>query len=231
MFNSLIVAGLLILAIAYPHQAAAVERDISQFVRASQEIPARLLNAGYSKIGRLDIRKLYQQASRVPVIPVDSETMLRLNRGERAGARWQRQGRQSVIYFNAEFWQGDNMPEVRPVIALHEHLGIAGYDDHNYQLSIALWLLSRNDIQLHFTSAEKRTLHDDVVTLARSGGGVIGVGGGGDNGSLFIRMNMMQNSVDSIIRSRDRAVRRNHLNIILTYLHHVNVEIKWRRVR
>jgi hypothetical protein len=90
---------------------------------------------------------------------------------------------------------------VRPILALHESLDLSHYDDENYQLSTTLWQLDQSkdpqELQNRLNSSladpirNLKTNKSDPRYLEKEGGGATGVGSGGDELSIDIKMALL----------------------------------------
>ena len=191
-------------AAAAPKAKAQKTDSVAQFRIAAVSIPTTLMNAGYDSFGRLKLADLIDQARTVPVTPVNELHRVQMagdNEMDRSSAQWSRSNGDS-IKLNQKMWVTTSA-EAQKVLALHENLGAAGYNDDDYLMSTGMWVLTRPEIA-HLNDTEKNGV---VERITASAGGITGVGGGGDVFGASVKMRMLLSSLDRVSKSsgEDRA--------------------------
>lgn len=172
----------------------------ASFRTASANIPALLLKRGYRSIGKVDLQSLVRQSADVSVVVVDSVELVQVSVGSipaiRSSAQWsgKNEKQDASIEVDRDAWLKTKSP-IRDVLGLHEQLGISGVSDHDYSVSIGLWILSKDSSNSVFSKSERQAIFDDV---ARSSGGVVGVGGGGDDGGIESKMRFVANEIAKV---------------------------------
>ena len=172
---------------------------ITQFREASVSIPNALMSAGYNSFGSMQLADLVQKSQTVPINPINSLHRAQIvgdQEMERSSAQWSRENG-SAIQLNQVMWKS-TPPEQKKVLALHENLGAAGYDDKDYLMSTGMWLLTRPESS-KLTDSERAGVTERITAAA--GGGVTGIGGGGDIFGLTVKMNMLLHSIERISKS------------------------------
>ncbi len=131
--------------------------------------------------------------------------------------------------------------KMRSVIALHEFLGPAQFNDQDYQLTSALTLLASDETTgllepeqipvLHglqkIPSVNARVGHLGQQALALNGGGVIGVGGGGDWLAALAKLSFLQAGLTDLKIARSDNERRAAIQRILRDQTEWTVEATW----
>jgi hypothetical protein len=162
------------------------------------------------QVGAVRTSDLFQKLNRFNLFQNDSEFVLQAD-----------QERKSDFYVLNENWGAINTEQMRPILKtesglilpLHIFLGANGYQDENYQLSLALVLLDKSmsansDLEKigipKLFPQKKEDLYrlepqlikkgpdgDKQKLLRRSKGGFTGVGGGGDGRSLQVKFELI----------------------------------------
>lgn len=197
-FTRLLTLALLIASPAF----AANDVTVASFQNAASSIPNKLLAQGYRNFGRLDLQTLVQRMDSVHVTAVGS-----IRRPERLGdvpverdsAEWNRSGA-PFIRVNSSRW-AKTPAAVRNVIALHEHLGVAGYEDRHYVISTGMWLLAHPDSHQIMNPSELQGVTDRIQQEASAQGGVTGVGGGGDEHGARVKMTRLDRTLKTLGRA------------------------------
>lgn|GEM_PF-2659345 len=182
------------------------EETVRDFKAMAQQIPRSLRAQGYQGFGRLNLSQLLYNMDRVEIVAVDwvkyqSSEDVR-NRTARSSAEWKRTGTDAFrIDVNKQMWN-TNSVDVRSVMALHEHLGPAGFDDHDYVLSSALWFLDLcHQTSNALTDSERQSFIGFVTGKAQAkGGGITGVGGGGDVSGIETRLALLKKGLKRLAR-------------------------------
>lgn len=199
---------------------------LQQIKKDSRVIPFRLIQFGV-RVPGINLTKLLRSIdNRIDIRVTDAQTMHAMNANGRIGARWECQGNSQKITFAREFWTEDYLLEIRSVLALHEHLECSGIYDHDYKTSLALWVLNQDIVQNYFTRNERRQISHGLQLA--SGGGIIGTGGAGDHGSIYIRAHMIQTQINELITKRDHAERQKNMAAILVYLSGMTLNLNWK---
>ncbi|MGZ3695787.1 MAG: hypothetical protein ACXWQO_16930 [Bdellovibrionota bacterium] len=173
------------------------------FLQKGTEIPAALESLSHRQFGeRLRLDALQKAAKAVKIV-MDSDVGKRNSQG-RMSARWEMVNGVGTISVNAAWWE--KFSEQQSILALHEYLGAYGLVDDEYFISTSMWFLSLSDTQKLLTKTKKETIeawikaNADLTLLrgTRLAGGVVGVGGGGEGASLFVRMNGLERALRAL---------------------------------
>lgn len=182
-----------------------------EFLAAGVEIPQALQAKGYSTFGKMNLATLVSQMHGIRVKFSNELVAAKRNQNGRISARWEvsRSGR--IIHVYAPSW--NRFTDQRSLLALHEYLGILGYADNNYWLSTQMWTLSLQEAQAlsggERTAIERSIEYRTQVASNSSGGGVVGVGGGGEGGTIWVRQKRIRENLDRLNRgegARDENV-------------------------
>ena len=205
--RSLILLTLMTIGLLVGDHALATENFAQTFLEAGSQIPRALQALGYAEFGRLNLAQFLKGIQNVPVEETTGHKVIDLNDDSasagRASARWD--GKKILV--DQEMWKF--RPGQHAVLALHEYLGFMRFDDHQYWLSMELWFLSQPETRGVLMASELQTLENRIAQLTgtRLAGGVVGVGGGGESGTLFARMNLIQNALKKDQRGQSKAQR------------------------
>jgi hypothetical protein len=168
-----------ITAVSRPQDRAHVAAD---FYSAGQVIPEKLISLGHGKLGRLNLKNFLIQMKAVRLSVQATTEFDQADGSQRASAHWHRDASESSITVSQKMWLY-TISKVKPSMALHEYLGALGYDDQNYNLSTSLLLLSEKETWNFLNEDQIRYIRNNIENTSNEvceGGGVIGVGGGGD---------------------------------------------------
>lgn len=175
----------------------------AEFMRnLARYYPEQLLNSKVERVGSLDLTQLLKNFKSVKAIA--------FKKGFPSGSTGRRSGvinlpsHKEIYYSPLAFSQARSI-EVQRVWALHEFLEASGYyQDEDYALSLSLWwMATRDPAQREFMVAVTQNLFQDLLPvpvnrtyMIAGGGGVTGVGGGGDHYSLHLKMDLMSAAID-----------------------------------
>lgn len=194
------------------------------FTDAARSIPQALLARGYRRFGPLDLQSLLDGMKKVNLALVES--LYRPERigdqtgvAERSSAQWVRDRNQSRIEINKNLWL-QTAPDVQKVIALHEYLGANAFEDGNYVVSTALWMLTQERTYEVLKPDETRSLASLVQGELEASGGVTGVGGGGDEDGAQLKMRMLTLALERTAKTRDAAERQDALRSLHATFYH-----------
>ena len=197
------LAGLALTTVA---QAATADA----FLAAGMEVPSRLQAQGYTRFGDLDLATFTAQMQQVRVIFSADLTVAKRNQNGRISARWETTKQGKTIRVYTPSW--NRWVEQQTLLALHEYLGILGFADDNYWLSTQLWTLSMPESR-SLSAQERSTIERSIEVRTRiryaGGGGVVGVGGGGEGGTLWVRQRRIRKNMSEIEQgtgNRDEAI-------------------------
>jgi hypothetical protein len=160
----------------------------SEFQAAGLAVPQKLMRDGYETFGYLSLSELTAVIQATPVRWATGKQIGIRNSSGRISGRWEMNGSQRTILVNQETWE--KFPEDQSIFALHEYLGIAGFQDGNYWLSTSLWFLSLDQARAALDSNQRATVAGRISGYARTrlaSGTIIGVGGGGNILTLHLR--------------------------------------------
>jgi hypothetical protein len=168
----------------------------------ARAIISRLLDKGYRAFGELDLNAF---ARDMDIVQIAYVPYLRYydNGRERASACWKiADGRRSIDV--SQWMWGYTDADNRPIIALHEFLGAARFNDRDYQVSSAMALLSLEQTNGYLEPEQIPTLQNlkHVIVEARSGGGIVGVGGGGDWVGVIFKLQAYRHALEQLRKAR-----------------------------
>jgi hypothetical protein len=214
---------------AKPAAAKVYKDPTPEFVNGAQELLRTLIGMGYTRFGKIDLQAMVQRIEAVDVHPTGwferSQPVGDVAVTERSSAQWSRGADGEHIAVNSELW-AQTPPLARPVLALHEYFGaLGGVDDDNYEASSALWLLTQPETAQTLNASELGGLKTRIAAQA-SGGGITGVGGGGDYSGLYVKMLMLRSSVRDVARATTANSRRDEVNGLYGVLYEKN-EVRW----
>ncbi|MGZ3794452.1 MAG: hypothetical protein ACXVCP_19045 [Bdellovibrio sp.] len=197
----------------------------NEFADSGRKIPDELIDLGITQIGRLDIQELAEQIEKVKLNPKTWFVVKGNDGTERISGYWHNDNSDSGIDINLTAWSA-TPEDVRPVISLHEFLGILGYSDHDYNLSFSLWFLANQSKKKLITEDDLSTVKDNIIKLAE-GGGVIGTGGGGDFGVIELKQYVIKEN-EKIYLSAPK-VHEGRIMQAYQFILNTKMEMKWIR--
>jgi len=201
------------------------EKIADEFFARGSQIPQTLKDMGYEQFGDL---KLSSALERMPSIAiVYSDKVRKLNNNLRLSAHWQiDENGVATIFVNQNWW--NKFYDQKLVLALHEYLGPLGFIDDQYWMSVSMWFLSLPQAQIAFSKDPKlkpavvawigRNANWRLPKGTKVAGGAIGVGGGGEGGTLFIKMNGILRSLQELSQPQAPADEAVSLGMIYHYL-------------
>jgi hypothetical protein len=184
-----------------------------EFIAAGLEVPNTLIEMGYTEFGDLDLREFTKRMRKVQIKEGSWSKLGDSNNDGRISARWEIHPDRITITVNKDLW--NRRKEQRPLLALHEYLGALGFQDKEYWLSTELWFLTQPESHQKLTNEEiaiitKRIAEQTQIRIAR-GGGVVGVGGGGESATLWVRMRRIKEHMETFSGESTGDVRRQGL--------------------
>ena len=213
----------------------------TDFKASAQQMLSQLLAKGYRHFGQLDLVQFAQSIQSTNIRYVPALKFLQVDGSERASACWDLQNGQRTINVSLWMWARTDS-SMRPVIAMHEFLGPAQFNDQDYQLSSAMALLATEESsgllepeQIPSLHALKKipSLNSSVGHLGRqafasAGGGVIGVGGGGDWVAALAKLVFLKSGLDHLRQARSPSEKQAAIQEILQSQTGWTVEAQWR---
>lgn len=194
--------------------AQAKSQASMEFIRAVNEIPQALIENGYGKIGRLDLKKIVANLNKIELREEAWVETEQPQGQKRIFARWERTEQGPRVILNTSTWSSAH-PKFRGSLAIHEVLGAGGFNDEDYNLSTSLWLLKENSQQKVLKRSEVNYILERIAEESKSGGGgVIGVGGGGDVIGPGLKISMLQAAFE---RYQKDPSEENRIGIFNTY--------------
>ena len=174
-----------------------------EFIDAGLSIPRALQARGYTQFGSLNLETFVSQMNSVRIEFSKDKSIAKKNQNGRISARWETTARGSSIRVYTPSWQ--RFTDQRPILALHEYLGVFGFYDDNYWLSTQMWTLSLNATD-SLTAGERARIERSIEAHAsrreqhasNGGGGVIGVGGGGEGATIWLRQNSIRERLNEL---------------------------------
>lgn len=197
----------------------------TDFTAQARVIPQALLADGYRQVGRLDLQRLLGEIETVQTSVVGQLDYAPGESGAgttnlRNSAHWRRTAEGRQIRLNGKRWQKTKR-KLRPMLALHEHLGALGYRDGEFSCSSALWTLG-DERARNILSREERALVEEAARSAcqvASNGGSTVVTGGGDSWNVHAKVTLIENALASAVQAPDRASRADAVGKILAAFH------------
>lgn len=208
-FNWLMLA---FLACVFSAPVGAKPSCVTEFKRAAKQIPYSLERRGYTAFGRLNLQELRRGVDTLEIVP----GMHKLNDDLRSTGYWTKTEKGGRIELDCEQWR--SVPSVMAQLALHEVLGPLDFYDDHYWISNMLWLLSLPVTHKTLNKQEVNDLEAAVVKVARAGGGIIGVGGGGESESVAYNSKLLLGSLHEIGKARSSSERGRALTVFEYYL-------------
>ena len=193
---------------------------INKFRESGLEIVKKLREQGLTQFGRLDIEEYIEFIEKVKIVPKKSTQYPDGKDSSRISAIWHRETEPNYIEFSLTAWNFSSS-EVRPLLALHEFLSLANYNDLDYQLSISLWFLMKT-IEHNLLSPEQNQWVENEIILLASGGAV-GVGGGGDFNAEQLKVSIINSSLDEM---KDKITSEKQTLLIQSYLISRSIKIQ-----
>ncbi len=189
----------------------------ARFKTLARVIPAMLLRPGpdgrpqYSRFGALDLQQFIREISPIKVAIQNEEEIARRNGDGRKTARWEHTPAGPVITYDPYSMKRFDVAAIEPLLALHDFLGMLGHNDHDYVASLGMFFLARpstTKLLLPEERAQVEAIISRQLYKRTAGGGVIGVGGGGQFATLLYRSLLMAKCsllMEKARTPRDRA--------------------------
>lgn len=190
-----------------------------EFLKKGSEIPLALERLGYTQFGKLNLNNFLNA---LPAHQVTfSDHVDKLNRNGRISGHWDAAGNISVY---SKWWK--RFRDQQSVLALHEYLGAEGYSDDQYWLSVSMWFLALPETQANLSKTIRTRIAQWITMNAnlripkgtQMAGGVVGVGGGGESGTLYIKMHGLLDSVRALGKPLEQNERNYNIGMISHYL-------------
>jgi hypothetical protein len=200
---------------------------VQDFRLAAYAIPKALHDKGYRKLGDINLVDFTKKMESVKVGTV-KDLVVPVQGGDvRSSAQWQRvPGQQPKILINQKMWTPT--PEsYKPLISLHENLGALGFNDKDYNLSSAMWLLAHPETDEVLTDKEKSTIID-YLNGAAENGGVIGVSGGGDMGGAGLKKETLEVQLKDMAQLKSKKDRKQKLDAMMFVIRDLGLEMMWK---
>lgn len=215
---------------------AEAERAVAEFRASALEIPSLLLAQGVPTVGDLDLAE-FVRAARGVEVRAEREVVTESGPGmTRRSGRWSRGEGAPAIAFDPAMW-GATYPEARPLVSLHEFLGAAGFDDADYRASIALWILSRDSWRealgerfARELAAVVRRAETPPFQVAGPGGGIVGVGGGGDFMGVYYKAAAVRDRMERLASAPAGPWRDREFPVLMLVVRDMSIEIGWRPI-
>jgi hypothetical protein len=192
--------------------ALSAHAEVSQFQlnfeKLGSQIPKRLNQIGLGQFAGFDARELSASINdhHIPVKLVPwitrPEPVGTVIVAGRFSAQWYNDETGRYIEVNQTLWP--STPAVlKPVIALHEYVGVLSFfNDHDYEASLAMWLLTLPKTKTILTEGEIQGLVERIRGQLVARGGISGVGGGGDEFAVLTKMNLLKEALANVARKR-----------------------------
>lgn len=174
--------------------------QVADFETAARAIPQQLIRKGYSQFGDLNLQNFIQTMDQVQIFTAPEVETPEDNNTVRIFAHWQRNANGTTITLSERAWPAAAQTPWKNALALHEMLGALGYEDQNYNLSTSLWFLAQDKIDQILNKNEMHTVIRSTNDLAKSTGGIIGVGGGGDLIGPGAKISVLENYLEKFAK-------------------------------
>lgn len=177
-------------------------KEAPELRQVAQAIPQKLLQQGILKIGNVNIERLNEQIAKTTFR--DNESFIATKSGSRRTAYYDPRIRTLVVNTSVSprlvhglmsAPESKLRKEKAEPILLHEAMGASGIDDRKYDKSLGSYILSRPNPNLK-DEQKKELLQKMNQQLEKSGGSTTNVGGGGDELSLYIKLKLLERSLD-----------------------------------
>jgi|GEM_PF-3623585 len=189
------LTGLLFLSAFYTSAvlaAPACDGVVDDFLEKSQAISQELKAKGYHSFDGISVSVFEETASSTNIEATGwferaEPTIPTLLHTARSTAQWSCHARACKIQVNCDLWNKSS-PDARKVIGMHERSGPARVNDHNYQNTTRMWLLSLPETDHILNPSEKAKIRDGI----RLAGGITAVGGGGDTVGVSAKVALLK---------------------------------------
>jgi hypothetical protein len=205
-FSSLVIHAAVLIFLTPLARASA---QVESFRNHAAALPTSMIESGYERIGDVNARELL---SRLDQLDVQFVSQIKRS-GQRFdpdllrdSARWERQQNRMAISLDERLW-ARTKPNVKPVLAFHELLGVLGYTDRIYACSGAIWVLTQPEARAELDRAELSRFEQLANQSCRSSGGSTGVTGGGDEFGVAVKISGLENGLRTLRTSSDPSQR------------------------
>lgn len=163
--------------------------DAGMFYNLGAKIPNRLIAQGKTQFGSIHLPTFVEAMKSVRVREFDKKEIVLDNGDGRSSARWDKNK-------GIDFSESDlkRFPQQAAILSLHEYLGMMGYVDHQYWISLGMWFLSQPETAGFLNENETANYEAWLAKNTRlryAKGSVVGVGGGGEIGTLWARCSII----------------------------------------
>lgn len=155
-------------------------------------LPRTLLKRGLHTVGAMDLQRLITEIQTVHWFDVQNVFF--------AGSGSRRASAVNLIkdhqvFMNRISWQ-QSPPDVRNVLSLHEALEALGYNDDEYEISLSFWMSAHGfSKDKSFKRLDPRLRRSQTPTrFEAENGTVTGVGSGGDEYELQVKLDLLKYS-------------------------------------
>jgi hypothetical protein len=218
--------------LAFAPAAKAVDGDaefVTAFKDAGHFLPKALMKRGYTTFGNLSFEDFIAKMDSVEIIPTGwfaRPQQVGTTTFARSSAQWRRRDGKMQIAVNRKAWPL-TPAEVMPVLAMHEYLGVMGFNDADYQISTGLWLLTAEETHEVMKRPEIKKIETDLQVAGNfNQGGISGVGGGGDFYGALIKMRGLTSHLDEIKNNQNPDKREALVNSLIGTLYD-RTEVTW----
>lgn len=210
-----LIVGLILFGLvdsAFASSATAIQDFRNSATGFAQSVLARK-----QRYGDLDLGELVNRIQTVPIYARKS-----INRPERLGpfnaARDGAEWRPGEIDLNVPRWL-KMRAHLKPMLAFHDSISaIYLIRDNNFECSSTLAVLT--DPRSGVLSPQERAQLENVAERAcRSAGGSTGVGGGGDDWNVAVRMHAISKGFENLASATDSDQRESAINTMMGLLH------------
>jgi hypothetical protein len=196
------------------------------FKLAAQKMVGDLLKSGYRKFGQMDLNSFLGEINQTQVNYYPYLTFYQSDGHERASACWALQNGVRTVNVNQWMWARTDT-DMRSVIAVHEFLGPARFNDQNYQVSTAMAILMTNQGKPGIEPEQIPALSRLTRSSLSSGGGIVGVGGGGDWIGSLAKLAFFKSGLDDLQHAKTPEERQAALRSLTSPDADWTVEVQW----
>jgi hypothetical protein len=168
-----------------------------QFIQCALQIPVALQKLGYRDFGSLNLNQLEQDIRRSHAAKENGWKVADAN--ERVGDEGRISGhcerRSDGTHAQIDSDQWKNKILQRPQLCLHEVFCVR---DHDYWLTSHMKALTFPEVNSYLTAGEREKISQRIGRLYAMSGGVIGVGGGGESSTLYVRDRRIQRDLKAL---------------------------------
>ncbi len=201
--------------------AAATEstsrKIILDFQRSAEVLPQKMRDQGRTQFGDFQADAISKGLPTVQLAITNSVAHEQVIGGtikmERNSAEWHRGKHHGSIKINGDMW-AKTATKIKPMLALHEMLGVLGYTDDTFTCSGAIWLLTNKKAVSALRSDELSQIERIAESACKFAGGSTGVYGGGDEYDVRAKIMIMEENIASAGAAKSKVARDQAINAL-----------------